>query len=204
MNNELFVCIKKTHLDFLSQREISICRFKGHLYGSKYFFIFSLRCVSVNPSHLLPLLNLVKWDTHEGINSHVVYGEAPTELQDPQMKWIFLHWRDLKKALPAITILWHSKHHDLFSRYGCHGGMIWTDSNRKYSNLSVGDFSPLALKQWAHSKPLYSWLKLSIWFNQSPDHPIDTHTKKHIKRQWCLPAKSQFWHAHIWLLLSHL
>lgn len=37
MNNELFVCIKKIHLDFLSQREISICRFKEHLCGFKYF-----------------------------------------------------------------------------------------------------------------------------------------------------------------------
>lgn len=205
MNNELLVCIfKESQLRFffLSQREISICRFKGHLCGFKYFpFSVSDVFLWTLPT-CFPLLNLLKWDTHEGINSHVVY--APIELQDPQMKLIFLHWRDHKKALPAITILWHSTHHDLLSRYGWHGGIIWTDYNRKYSNLSVRDFSPMALQQWAHSKPLYSWLKLSIWFNQSPDHSIDTHTKKHIKRQWCLPAKSQFWHAHIWLLLSHL
>lgn len=127
-NNELFVCIrKKKILNFLSQKLISLCRFEEHLYVFKYFSFSASDMVSLNHSYLLPLLNLVKWNTDEGINSHVVYGEAAIKLQYFWIKWVLLHWRDIKKALPAATILQHSQissqcHMTFFPRYSRNGG----------------------------------------------------------------------------------
>lgn len=53
-------------------------------------------CLSLNHSYLLALLNLVKWNTDEGINSHVVYGEAPIKPQYSWIKWVLMHWGDQK------------------------------------------------------------------------------------------------------------
>lgn len=107
--NYLFALKKKPLRFLITKRNQHLQVQRTFMWVQIIFHFRSQLCVSVNPSHLLPLLNLVKWDTDEGINSHVVYGEAPIELQDPQIKWILLHWRDLKKASPAITILWHSR-----------------------------------------------------------------------------------------------
>lgn len=90
MNNGLLVCIKrnlsisyhkKKPQKTTNQKTSAFAGSKSIYMSSNIFHFQPQTCVSLNHSDLLPLLNLVKWDTDEGINSHVIYGEASTKLQ---------------------------------------------------------------------------------------------------------------------------
>lgn len=157
-NNELFVYIKKKI--FISyykkkkgKKNQPLQAERTHSWLARKAFQFPPQtCLPLNLSYLLALLNLVKWDTDEGINSHVVYGGAPIKPQYSWIKWVLLHRGDQKSFAcyhsSATQPNLISMPHDFFQRSYTNAFIWHSIYNRKYLNLGASFTAFFTVLQW--------------------------------------------------------